>query len=155
MMINDLNSIVFQGQDFSEDKLMNSGNLYSLYLLNSDSTDNLGLENGVTPSPMVINQGVRIKKEISDDEEIDVENDSGKNEAASPRCKRKASQVQENGEEKAGDALFEGMPFYELQGKEVGKQKSTDIDWRFQNLHHLYPGMELQFGVFKFFPRSK
>ena len=75
--------------------------------------------------------------------------------AGSPRCKRKASQVQENGEEKPGDALFEGMPFYELQGKEVGKQTPTDIDQRFQNLHHLYPGIELQLGIFGFFMRSK
>ena len=34
------------------------------------------------------------------------------------------------------------------------KHLNTEIDRRSQNLRHLYPGMELQLGLFAFFPRS-
>ena len=131
-----------QGQDFSEDKLMNSGNLYSLFLLNSDESpeDHAITRNdfGMALSPPMPDLGVRIKKEAisdNDDEEIDVENDgTGKKDAGSQHkrkvAKRRASEPsshpQENGH-KPCDALFEGMPFYELQGKEVGKS-SKELD---------------------------
>ena len=106
--------VILKGHDFSEDKLMNSGNLYSLYLLNSDSSseqlktsENL-LETSLSSSAASAKD---TKKDNGDtDEEIDVETDGVKD--PSPE------KVLENGHY---DALFEGMPFTELKGKEVGK----------------------------------
>ncbi|XP_033631562.1 uncharacterized protein LOC117293372 [Asterias rubens] len=110
------------GHDFSEDKLMNSGNLYSLYLLNSDSSseqlktsENL-LETSLSSSAASAKD---TKKDNGDtDEEIDVETDGVKD--PSPE------KVLENGHY---DALFEGMPFTELKGKEVGPCAYCNL-WR-------------------------
>ncbi len=101
------------GHDFSEDKLMNSGNLYSLYLLNSDSSSEQlkTSENLLETSLSSAAASKDTKKDNGDtDEEIDVETDGVKD--PSPE------KVFENGHY---DALFEGMPFTELKGKEVGR----------------------------------
>ena len=109
----------FKGHDFSEDKLMNMGNLYSLYLLNSDSSSQqLKTSEGLMDTSVASKD----KKDSGDtDEEIDVETDGVKD--PSPE------KVLENGHY---DALFEGMPFTELKGKEVGgyfrEPKKTELE---------------------------
>ncbi|XP_038055198.1 nascent polypeptide-associated complex subunit alpha, muscle-specific form-like isoform X2 [Patiria miniata] len=106
------------GHDFSEDKLMKSGNLYSLYLLNSDSgSRQLKANEGLTDTSSVTSKDKKDNNGDTD-EEIDVETDGVKD--PSPE------KVVENGHY---DALFEGMPFTELKGKEVGPCSYCNL-WR-------------------------
>ncbi|XP_033105953.1 uncharacterized protein LOC117108118 [Anneissia japonica] len=65
------------GHDFSDDKLMKSGRLYSLYLLNSEQEDK------------------------GEDTKV-------------PNGQHHLTNTPDD------DALFEGMPFYEIKGKEIG-----------------------------------
>ncbi|XP_022084475.1 uncharacterized protein LOC110975910 [Acanthaster planci] len=108
------------GHDFSEDKLMKSGNLYSLYLLTSDSgSPQLQTNEALTDTPSSV--ASKDKKDTNSgdtDEEIDVETDGVKDPTP--------EKAVENGHY---DALFEGMPFTELKGKEVGPCSYCNL-WR-------------------------
>ena len=101
-----------QSNDFPEDKLMPSSSLYSLYLLQPNS------ESKTSPKPKLENSHTA----GNDSEQKNGSgraSDSEENIDVLTLDNHTQSTPSTNGLDH--DALFEGMPFYELKGREVGK----------------------------------